>query len=418
VQDISTTARGFRFSTSVGGGLTGRGADFIIIDDPQKPEEAPSESRRQTANSWFDSILLSRLNDKRDGKIIIIQQRVHEDDLTGHVLQQGGWELLRFPAIAEEDEVHNIGTPYGRMTVHRRPGEALHPEREPLDILKVLRESLGEYNFAGQYQQSPAPLGGGLIKAGWLKPYSDASLPSEFDLTFQSWDTANKASELSDHSVCTTWGVKGKHLYLLHVYRKRIGFPDLKRAVRAQAESFGAKVVLIEDKASGTQLIQDLVGEGMHSIQRYDPTGNDKVSRLSWVTCTIENGFVHIPEKAEWLAEYVHELEIFPNGRFDDQVDSTSQALDWFANHSSNQTLGYIEFLKNQAKRIGPQMHSGGIPKERPCDKCNGIMSQPIPGGLRCQHCEAQWLHPDYQPRVPSFNRKDYFAGRFPSRRR
>ena len=248
--------------------LTGRGADFIIIDDPLKPDEALSDTQRKACNDWFDHTLYSRLNNKRDGCIILIMQRLHEDDLVGHVLGVEPWKVIRFPAIAEEDETHVIETPYGTRRFQRRAGEALHPEREPLEVLNHLREAQGEYNFAGQYQQAPAPLGGGLVKAEWFKTYTAADVPEKFEMIFQSWDTANKPTELSDYSVCTTWGVKEKHLYLLQVIRKRLGYPELKRAVREQAEAFGPQTILIEDKASGTQLIQELVGEGMHAIKK------------------------------------------------------------------------------------------------------------------------------------------------------
>ena len=329
LQEFVTTKQGFRLSTSVGGVLTGRGADYLIIDDPLKPEEALSDTQRKAVNDWFDHTLYSRLNDKRNGCIVLTMQRLHEDDLVGHVLGLEPWKVIRFPAIAEEDESHVIKTPYGTRLFRRRAGEALHPEREPLEILNQIREALGEYNFAGQYQQSPAPLGGGLVKAEWFKTYAATDMPEKFEMILQSWDTANKASELSDYSVCTTWGVKEKHIYLLHVFRKRLDYPDLKRAVREQAEAFGPQTILIEDKASGTQLIQELVAEGMHAIQKYEPSMN-KIIRMNTVTSTIECGFVHLPDKAGWLAEYLHELAIFPNGKNDDQADSTSQALDWF----------------------------------------------------------------------------------------
>jgi predicted phage terminase large subunit-like protein len=177
--------------------------------------------------------------------------------------------------------------------------------------------------------QSPAPFGGGFVKAEWFKTYSATEGPEKFEMILQSWDSANKASELSDYSVCTTWGVKEKHIYLLHVFRKRLDYPDLKRAVKEQAEVFGPQTILIEDKASGTQLIQELLAEGMHAIQKYEPSMN-KVIRMNTVTSMIECGFVHVPDKAAYLSEYLHELANFPNGKHDDQADSTSQALDWF----------------------------------------------------------------------------------------
>src|SRR5271163_2388135 len=169
VQEFITTRQGYRLATSTGGVLTGRGADIILIDDPLKPEEALSEAQRQAANDWFVHTLYSRLNDKRSGAIVIIMQRLHEDDLVGHVLALKPWEVLSFPAIAEADEVHRIETIWGPRCSTRRRGEALHPDREPLETLEHIRRTIGEYNFAGQYQQSPAPLGGGMVKAEWSR---------------------------------------------------------------------------------------------------------------------------------------------------------------------------------------------------------------------------------------------------------
>ncbi len=359
VHDFMTTRNGCRLSTSVGGVLTGRGADYVIIDDPLKPDEALSDTQRKSVNDWYDNSLYSRLNDKRSGCIILIQQRLHEDDLVGHVRGMEPWTVLRFPAIAEQDETHEIQTPYGIQCFQRRAGEPLHGEREPLDVLSRIREALGEYNFAGQYQQAPAPLGGGIVKVGWFKTYTQTDLPTKFERILQSWDTANKPTELSDFSVCTTWGVKDQHIYLIHVYRKRLGLPELKRAVREQAEAFDASTILVEDKASGTQLIEDLVSEGMHAIQPYKPDGN-KVMRMRSVTTTIEDGFCHIPDKAPWLGEYLHELTTFPNGKYDDQVDSTSQVLDWFNQPSPSYTV--LEVMKQlQEEERSPLVNRGAL---------------------------------------------------------
>jgi predicted phage terminase large subunit-like protein len=351
LQEFVTTQQGFRLSTSVGGVLTGRGADYLIIDDPLKPDEAISETQRKAVNDWYDHTLYSRLNDKKNGRIIIVMQRLHEDDLVGHLLGMEPWKVIRLPAIAEEDEIHVIETPYGTRRFERRTGEALHVEREPLEILAKIRERLGEYNFAGQYQQAPAPLGGGMVKAEWFKTYSAADLPEKFEMIFQSWDTANKPTELSDYSVCSTWAVKERHLYLLHVCRQRLGYPELKRAVREQAVEFRPRTILIEDKASGTQLIQELTSEGVQGIQKYEPT-MDKTMRMHSVTSTIENGFVHIPDKAAWLGEYLHELTSFPRGKYDDQADCTSQALDWYKQESMNSGYGLLELYKREDKNI------------------------------------------------------------------
>ncbi len=328
VHDFMTTDLGTRMSTSVGGVLTGRGADLIIIDDALKPDEALSESRRKSVNEWYDNTLLSRLNDKAKGCIILIMQRLHQEDLVGHVLEQESWEVLSFPAIAEQDEAFVIESPIGRRCFERKAGEALHPERETLETLARIRERMGEYNFSSQYQQNPIPLGGAMVKTDWLRFYEVADLPERFDIKIQSWDTANKSTELSDYSVCTTWGRANGHVYLLHVSRQRLNYPDLKRRVKELAHLHGVHRVLIEDKASGTQLIQDLQAEHVFGITPYQPLpGMDKIMRLHAQTAWFENGFVFLPHNAPWLANYVTELTGFPGTKYDDQVDSTAQAL-------------------------------------------------------------------------------------------
>lgn len=328
VHDFATTASGLRMATSVGGVLTGRGADLILIDDPLKPEEALSETRRKAVNDWYDNTLLSRLNDKERGCIVIIMQRLHQDDLVGHVLEQEKWEVLSFPAIAEEDETHVIDGVLGQRVFQRRVGDILHPARESATALKALRQTLGEYNFSAQYQQSPSPLGGAMVKTSWLRYYDPASLPTRFTMTVQSWDTANKSEELNDYSVCTIWGVLDQKYYLLDVFRKRLNYPELKRAVKDMAGRYPGSTVVIEDKASGTQLIQDLQHEGVLWVKGYEPPPRtDKLMRLHAQTAAFENGFVYLPREALWLNDYVKELTTFPGARYDDQVDSTTQAL-------------------------------------------------------------------------------------------
>jgi predicted phage terminase large subunit-like protein len=328
VQEFATTRNGSRLATSVGGVLTGRGADFIIIDDPLKPDEAVSETQRKAVNEWYDHTLYSRLNDKEQGVIMMVMQRLHEDDLVGHVLEQEDWHVIRLPAIAEEDESHVIRSPFRTWTAYRKAGEALHPEREPLPVLERLKNTIGSWNFSAQYQQSPSPLGGGMVKWDWFCGYDPGEQPAKFDMVFQSWDTANKSTELSDYSVCITLGRKGKRLFVLDVFRKRLDYPDLKRAVRDLAIRFRPTNILIEDKASGTQLIQELIREGVYGVTRYEPT-MDKIMRMHSVTSTIENGFVLLPTEAAWLYDYYREIVAFPACKHDDQADATSQALDW-----------------------------------------------------------------------------------------
>src|SRR5271170_1512595 len=187
VGEFETTSHGFRFATSVGGVLTGRGGNMIVIDDPLKPDEALSQALRQRVNDWYDGTLYSRLNAKDRDCIILIMQRLHEEDLVGHVLGQEPWEVVSFPAIAEQDEEYLIETPLGRQRFTRRAGDVLHAERESRETLEQTRKTMGDYNFSGQFQQRPAPPGGGLIKQEWFREYAPSERPAQFDLLVQSW---------------------------------------------------------------------------------------------------------------------------------------------------------------------------------------------------------------------------------------
>jgi len=397
VQEFVTTQNGFRLATSVGGVLTGRGADFIIIDDPLKPDEALSETQRKSVNEWFDHTLYSRLNNKQTGCIIIIMQRLHQDDLVGHVLEHESWEHVRLPAIAEEDETHIVESWCRTRTVQRKAGEALHPELEPLETLEHLRRTVGEYNFAGQYQQRPSPLGGGMVKAKWFRTYTPAELPPKFESIVQSWDTANKSSELSDYSVCTTWGRTKYRFYLLDVLRLKLDYPQLRRAVISQYRKYNPTNILIEDRASGTQLIQELIDNGVYGVTEYEPQ-MDKIMRMHSVTSTIENGFVYLPKEASWLDQYVHELTTFPNSKHDDQVDSTSQVLDWAK--QSVVRLGLYEYYRREA------IKQGLIPRQtradqdemnlyeksrRICKKCNNASPAQVRRKYHCNQCGNEW---------------------------
>jgi predicted phage terminase large subunit-like protein len=351
-QALRTIAGGIRRATSIEGAATGVGADLLIFDDPQKPGETLSEAIRKSTNSAYETTFLSRRNDPSTCRTVIVMQRLHEDDFVGHVLSLGGdWEVLNLPAIAEADETYRYETFLGPQIYHRREGEALHPGRVPIEELERIRQRMGEAAFASQYQQRPAPAGGGLVKAEWFKTYRDADLPSEWDKVVQSWDTANTTAEWSDYSVCTTWGVKDKRIYLLHVFRDRLIYPDLKPAIVRLARQHGATIVLIEDRASGTQLIQDLKRDNFSPLRACKPE-KDKEIRMASQTAPIENGLVHLPAEAHWRAEYLHELVVFPNGRYDDQVDSTSQALNWIHNGGSSFDA-WIEYARGELKRMG-----------------------------------------------------------------
>jgi predicted phage terminase large subunit-like protein len=356
VDDFMTTRGGFRMATSVGGVLTGRGGDILIIDDPMKPGDAFSETLRKSVNDWYDNTLLSRLNNKQYGIIIVVMQRLHQDDLVGHLLELDKWDVLRFPAIAEEDELHVAETEFGPIQFERKAGEVLDAQRETLETLRSLQKSMGDYAFQSQYQQNPTPEGGAIIKTDWLRYYAPEERPSRFVTVVQSWDTANKSGELNDYSVCTTWGVLDGRYYLIDVLQRRLDYPDLRRAVKEQSDKHSPHTVVIEDKGSGTQLLQDLRVDGVFRLKAYcPPPGNDKQMRLFAQSAVFENGCVWLPRTAPWLADYVRELTTFPGTKHDDQVDSTTQALDYMRNNNDLEIWARLGQLANQdrARRGG-----------------------------------------------------------------
>jgi predicted phage terminase large subunit-like protein len=331
VADFETTQGGYRFSTSVGGGFTGRGGDVIVIDDPLKADEALSDARRESVNEWFNNTLRSRLNKQVEGAIVIIMQRLHADDLVTHVQKTEDWRVLSFAAIAEEDESYEIRSPYQNSRFRRKEGEALQPSLTPIATLKALRKAMTSYHFAAQYQQNPEPPEGHIVKREWLKFYTPDERPADFGTILQSWDTAVKDTELANFSVCTTWGIKDDKTYLLDVFRKRLLFPDLKKSVQNLAERHNATVVLIEDKSSGSSLIQQLRAEGLSKVQATPSLEGNKTMRLYGQTSMIESGRVLFPRSADWIDTYLNELLSFPSSNYDDQVDSTVYALAWIA---------------------------------------------------------------------------------------
>jgi len=246
------------------------------------------------------------------------------DDLTGFLLGQSDeWELLSLPAIASFDETVPIGQ--GRH-YRRKAGEALSPVREPLEILQAIKLQIGGDAFSAQYQQTPVPPGGAMVKRHWVKRYSELPPRSEQIYVLQSWDTASKGGPDNDWSVCTTWVVARKERwYLVDVVSFRGDYPTLKSSVIAEAEKWNAGRVLVEDKGTGTSLVQELRSE-VSGIIAVEPEG-DKASRLAVASAKIEAGQVFFPEQAAWLPDLEAELFAFPGSRHDDQCDSISQAL-------------------------------------------------------------------------------------------
>ena len=187
----------------------------------------------------------------------------------------------------------------------------------------------GEYNFQSQYQQSPLSREGGLIKKDWLKFYEPGKVPRDFEWTIQSWDTACKIGDANDYSVCTTWKLIGRNYYLVDVFRERLTYPELKRRAVELFRKFRPFKVMIEDRASGTALIQEIVSEGVYCAEAFNPApGSDKQARFAAHSIKFENGRVFLPDQAPWLDDYIREITGFPGSKHDDQVDSTSQALE------------------------------------------------------------------------------------------
>ena len=199
--ELQTADGGFRFATSVGGTLTGRGGDILVVDDSLSASDAFSDAMRRRANEWFSRTLVSRLDNKQTGAIIVISQRLHQEDLTGYLLERGGWEWLNLPAVAPEDR----DVPLWNGTHSWKAGEALQPDREPINVLQQIKADLGAEAFNAQYLQDPVPAEGNMLKRDWLREYEATPFPEPSDQIVQSWDTALTANESSKFSVCLTF---------------------------------------------------------------------------------------------------------------------------------------------------------------------------------------------------------------------
>ena len=324
--EFVTTQRGHRIATSVGGTATGRGGGFLLVDDPVDPMRAMSDTERTTANDWFDQTFSTRLNNEKTGCIIIIMQRLHVDDLTGHVLKKGDWEHLRIPMEAERNQIID----FGRFKHERKKGDMMHPDRFGHKEAENKKKELGSYGWAGQFQQRPSPLEGGMVNLSWFNRYGTIPARENVIRVIQSWDTAQKAKEVNDPWGGQTWFETDKGYYLVDSINKRMTYPDGKRTVVGWFDKWQPDVILIEDKSSGEALIQDLrVEPGRnYPVIAIQPDG-DKVTRMSTASPTIEAGNCWLPERAPWLVDYEQEIANFPNSADKGQVDATSQFLNW-----------------------------------------------------------------------------------------
>ena len=324
--NLRTTKRGYRYSTSIGGAVAGWGADLIVIDDPIKGLDAAlSPSERRRVAEFYDGSLYTRLNNKAEGAIVIVMQRLHEDDLVGHVMEKEDWRVLSIPAIAPEDTVYRLGD-HPEDVYRRRTGEVLQPSREPRELLEVARRTLGTLNFSAQYLQDPLPAQGNIIKRDWIRRYD--RLPESFDCKVASWDTASTTTETADWSVGTVWGAVGQDFYLIDVLRSRLEVPELRHRMVALAHEHDVNLTLVEDTELGRSVSQDLRRSGLLAPV-LNPVRFSKEARFLAQSARFEAGQVYLPREASWLPASESELLAFPTGRHDDQVDSTSQALHW-----------------------------------------------------------------------------------------
>ena len=321
--ELVTTKGGFRITSSVGATLTGLGADTLIVDDPLNANEAYSETARKNANTWFTDTLMSRPNDKRAGAIFVVTQRLHQNDLTG-ILIEKGWDGLVLPAIAPRDAVVQIGS----WRHFWKEGEPLQA-REPLELLMDQKRQIGAVAFAAQYLQDPAPETGNLLKLDWLKWCELPPVRQSGDQIVQSWDTAVKVTATSNYSACLTFLVRNNNeYYLIDAWRKKVEFPELCASVRSLAKKYTPNAILIEDQASGSPLISECSRNGMTGIIPRRPT-TDKKTRMNGETAKLEAGSLILPKSAPWLDEFLEEYRAFPGGKYDDQMDALSQFLNW-----------------------------------------------------------------------------------------
>ncbi|HWH22818.1 MAG TPA: phage terminase large subunit [Allosphingosinicella sp.] len=355
LMEWETSDGGYRLAASIDGSILGRGADLIILDDPNKGQEIYSKVSRERVRNAYDHTVSTRLNHPKESAIICVMQRLHADDLAGHMLAQEDWEEIRIPAIALEQEDWNLG---GGVIKRRSPGELIQPARMGMDELERQKRKMGRTAFEAQYQQQPIPEDGIVVKRAWLR-YSEAP-PEEFELKLVSWDTASTLSEDSDWSVGTVWGLVAGELHLIHVERVRMEAPDLRHKIQSMHREWGADVTLIEAADLGRALAQDLRRTSPWCKPLLVTPKIEKIARMQARAVMFETGRVFLPREATWLSSYLDELLGFPNRKNDDQVDSTSQALDWFQHRFAS------EFLPEGVERRRPtgKRRPKGVPRK------------------------------------------------------
>lgn len=337
---------GYRIAFGMTGGVMGDGGDTLLIDDPHDRQGAHSEAERETALTTYDEALVTRLNDPATGGIVIIMQRLHRQDLSGHVLEEKGWEHLMLPMRFEKER--RCVTSLGFRDPRKEEGELLWPERFPEATVKKLEGVLREYGTAGQLQQRPAPAGGGILKTASVQLWpANKDLP-DIHYIVSSYDTAYTEQTANDPAACTVWGVfyRGETacVLLLEAWSEFMAYPDLKRRMMAdtKAEYGGvannpvhpprkSDLSLIEDKGSGISLIQEMRRANLQ-VRAYNPGKASKVQRAHMVSDIIDAGIVYVLESKRepgkpvmWARPLLTQMEEFPNAEHDDYVDTFTQ---------------------------------------------------------------------------------------------
>lgn len=351
---FANTRRGERLATSTGGMSTGFRGDAIVIDDPISAQDAMSKLEREKITFWFDKAMSSRLNDLSKGAIVIIMQRLHEDDLSGHVLRAGGYEHLCLPSEFEPKRRSVTFRTVGgvRSELWRDPrteaGDLLFPALFPRAVLDTAKSSrgMGADAYAGQHDQTPVAQEGGMFKRQWWRFYkrdgggvalrprgcSDMvpiDLP-KLDRIVISLDATFKDSKSSDFVSFTVWGAAGSQRFLLDRINERLGFTATIARFRALVARWPkAHAKLVEDKANGSAIIDTLRTE-LSGIIAIQPDGG-KESRAWAIQPAVQAGDVYLPDGEEWLSDFIDQFATFPRGTHDDEVDSTTQALRYLA---------------------------------------------------------------------------------------
>lgn len=317
--EFENNHRGVMVATSTGATIGGKGGDIILVDDPQNPAKANSHAERIEANEHFKYLATTRLDSAKTGAVVLIMQRLHEEDATALALDMG-YEPLIIPTIAPEQKTYVF--PITKKEIKREAGDLLWPERFPIEELDRYKKALGSFGFASQYQQTPVPIGGAILKSDWFNYYTD--FPSDIRPRWF-WDTAVKKDQENDYTVGGCFHVEGDKVFILDWFRSKVEFPELVRTVKnCHAKHRG--IITVEDKSSGQQLIQVLEKETELPVKRYKPEG-DKVHRAHLASPVLEAGAVFLPDGAEWVHDFLRELELFPRAVHDDQVDVFTMAI-------------------------------------------------------------------------------------------